>query len=608
MKRLFKIMMFLVMTAYFVGCQHEDVIEITNDQNEWASDASTVNVCMNLNIPNLIKFSSRSGNDFQNITLLCFDGNGNLKSSSVASLSENSNITIEAKIPNSTRVIHLLANQFDEDYTSEGIAEESDLNSLLANPNSMIYWARVEIPSDVKGKDKLADWLKSQTVSMLRNQAKVKVEVENNKEGVKDFVVTGFAVINTETSGTVAPYRTTTPHYPTHASTTFSLDHWKDENYVNLPSSSVLTNVKDVQCNETGEINVYETAKDKNASIIIEGYNAFAEDKTPKYWRVAFADSKGQAIDIRRNYLYTVKICGVMPDNCAASDFESAKTVETSNMAWLLIDDNITAISDTKVSLNVEKTKILVSDFDVTDEESKFVKATFHVEHLDNTTFNFNNLEVSWTNIENTENIKIEKDDNYDVVLDPESNGKKAVGTIKILRSDLVLDENNGITGREGEIVIKYGNRLQRKIKIMAIPKSKFSILKYNNVEEYSGSSNIFVFNVPIEKEKYQLSDYTVANLPIDKLVFSIPENCPTELPFNLLISTNDFNVLDTSIGGYNGNNEYGYKYVYRVTHTGQHEISLRYIQNLVTTESSLTLEAEHFEDVKIKVNYTWTE
>ena len=67
MKRLFKIMMFLVMTAYFVGCQHEDVIEITKDQNEWASDASTVNVCMNLNIPNLIKFSSRSGNDFQNI-------------------------------------------------------------------------------------------------------------------------------------------------------------------------------------------------------------------------------------------------------------------------------------------------------------------------------------------------------------------------------------------------------------------------------------------------------------------------------------------------------------------------------------------------------------
>ena len=47
--------------------------------------------------------------------------------------------------------------------------------------------------------------------------------------------------------------------------------------------------------------------------------------------------------------------------------------------------------------------------FDVTDEESKFVKATFHVEHLDNTTFNFNNLEVSWTNIENTENIKIER-------------------------------------------------------------------------------------------------------------------------------------------------------------------------------------------------------
>lgn len=594
MKGLLKITMFLVLMTLFAGCCQDNVIEITDDQENLVSDGHTVTVCMNLDIPNVVKFVSRSSAEFQNITLLCFDGEGNLKSSSLASLSEESNTTIKAKIPNSTRVIHLLANQFDESYTYDGIVEESDINALLANPNSMIYWARVEIPTDIKGKDMLAEWLKNQTVSMLRNQAKVKVEVENNKNGDKDFIVTGFAVINTETTGTVAPYRTTSPFYPTHASTTFNLDHWADANYINA-SSSVLTDANEVQCDATGEINIYETAKDKNASIIIEGYNAFAKDKTPKYWRVAFADGKGKPIDIRRNYLYTVKICGVMPDNCAASDFKSAKTIETSNMAWLLIDDNITAISDTKISLNVEETTILVSEFDAKDDESKYVKATFHIEHIDNTSFIPEQLEVSWVNIQNAEDIVID----YDV----ESGSNKAVGTIKILREDLALNEGAEILGREGDIVIKYGNRLQRKIKIKAIPKSKFMILKYND-NNVNSSSKVLNLEIPIEKDKYKLNDYTVEDLPIDKLVLSIPENCAAELPFNLLISTNDFNVIGTSIGGYDNKNVYGYKYVYRVTHTGQHIISLRYTQNLVTTNSRLKLEAEHFEDVEINVNY----
>jgi hypothetical protein len=117
---------------------------------------------------------------------------------------------------------------------------------------------------------------------------------------------------------------------------------------------------------------------------------------------------------------------------------------------------------------------------------------------------------------------------------------------------------------------------------------------------------------VSVNKDAYEKDEYTIDGAPVDKLKFSLPTGYPTQLlPFNVLVSTTDFNVVDTPLifegaGGYGDKNiGPGYKYLYAVDGSAnEYEISLRYINNVLTDKVELTLEAENFKPVKLIINY----
>ena len=255
--------------------------------------------------------------------------------------------------------------------------------------------------------------------------------------------------------------------------------------------------------------------------------------------------------------------------------FAEALTAPTANEAFLNIADEITAVTDGKHSLTLEQTSYVRAD----GTESLSFNLTVEKLDAEAASIDKSALKVEWTGEQNVSSTTALVP-TYSV--DTES--KLIVGLSVSL---LTLD---GKTKLEGTILIKYGNKLQRKVKITVIPKQEMIV---THTDEEPGADT---------------------TAPIATLTFTIPDTYLGSYPFNVLISTNDFNVRKSSDdqkdislvfpgdGGYGDDNEVGYKYVYQVTQSGAHTVNL-INSGIVQDIGKLTLEAELFESVDYEIS-----
>lgn len=551
---------------------------------------STINVSMNLSIPDPIKVSSRNVSvveKIEDITVLCFDKDGRALVSAEATLEESGDESgnMTATIPNATRIMHVLANQTVQ--VVKGQTEAEVLNGLKATSNKMVYWARLEVPADVTSSaDVKAWWTDGKTITLLRNMAKVVVD---NKSS--DFIFLGFTVVNTNESGYAVPYYAVDGIYPTDG-TSFTLNDWLDTDYIHEAGTNLVSGTEAEM--GTNSIYVYETPSTTPASIIIKGRNKDDEESVVKYWRVAFADASGNQMNIRRNHRYTVNIDGHLlygdedirneAGEIVESGFDKAMNNESVTSAWLTIADEVTAVRNSKFSLTLENTSYVMIN------GTSSLSFNFYVEQMGETPLN-ETLTVTW---EGSQNVSANNTVSYSSSI--KSNGGKQKLTGKVNLSLLKLGE---LTKREGTILIKYGSNLQRRVKITIIPKQTFNPVSH--VEMEPGA------------------DVTA---PIAELKFTIPDTYPASMyPFTVLISTKDFTVRkvneaqkDISLvwdgdGGYGDyDNGLGYKYAYQVDAPGEHSVFLISNVGIVQDYGYVTLEAEKFqlfENYAINLNRT---
>lgn len=584
MKSLYHIIITLAMLATtLVGCSDEDTL-MTVDMENTQEQNATFSVDLNLSIPDPIQVTSRSGSledAIKSITLLCFNNSGKLISTSTYDNLSGLEGQLTAEITYTTRVIHLIANQAISGL-SLGSSTETAVTNMVADNDKMIYWARVEIPSNVQGQANIESWFSDNfggdnAIKMLRNRAKVTVE---NEDGENYFTVTGIAVVNASDKGSVAPYHADNK-FPTNLSTTFSLEQWSNDKYIHVPNGANVigkTASDDVEAGNLLYPYESENASTAPVSIIFKGYNNNDESKTEKYWRVVIPnDEDGTARKVRRNHHYKVVVTGHLLGG--STTFGEALTASLANDAILNISDELTAVTDGKFSLTVDKTSYV---FAVGQQEE--MAFGFAVEHQDGDTFiDPNKLSVTWLK-------------NGQAVSDVEIKDTKKDGNLVKLNGTVTVSLEGWTAGKEEVILIKYGEKLQRKVKIAIIPISQFENVNYTYYEE---------------------GDENNVNGAIAKLEFTIPTTYSNEMyPFNVLISTNDFNLKRTdgevlSIifpddNGYiksegEGIVDMGYKYVYIVTEPGEHSIDL--ISNLVVTEeATVTLESAHFNMSQISI------
>lgn len=607
MKSLYHIIIVLVMFATtWVSCSNEDTLMNVDLENTQEQNASfTVN--FNLSIPDPIQVTSRSGvveDAIKNITLLCFNNSGKLVSYTTYDNLSGLDGSLTAEITYTTRVIHLIANQdlevVDPDKTNTnteqgnvlylGSSTETAVANLVANNDEMIYWARVEIPVDYQSSAAIAGWFEEKfggndsqnAIKMLRNRAKVTVE---NKDGGDYFTVTGLAVVNASDKGSVAPYYSTDNPFPTNLSN-FSLEQWSNDKYIHVPNGANVigkTASDDVEAGNLLYPYESENSEDAPVSIIIKGYNNNTPD-VEKYWRVAIpAYEDGTRRKIRRNHHYKVIITGHLLGG--SSSFGAALTAPTANDALLSISDELTAVTDGKFSLTVDKTNYL---FAVGQKDEMTIG--FTVEYQDGETYiDPSNLSIKWMK-------------NNQSITDIDLKETKLSGNIVRLNGTVSLSIKDWEAGKEEIILIKYGEKLQRKVNISIIP-----------LQQFQNVDCIY----------YEAGDKNNVNSAIAKLKFTVPKSYPQEMyPFSVLISTNDFNLKRTDgeplsiiFPGDNGyiesvKDDMGYKYVFWVTYKnpatsvlGDQAYYIDLIGNGVVTEfGTITLESEHFSPITKKI------
>lgn len=525
-------------------------------------------------IPDMQEVETRAvdpdGGGVQNMTLFCFDTYGLFISTATATIQSTDllNGTFDAQVPDNTRTIHFLANQNMSEFKEDdfrGKSETEVMSVLEGSSGKMIYWARFACAPNNESNIKEQLQTAGSAITMIRNQAQVSIA----KWVTSWFTVTGFAVVNSNAFGTVAPY---------HPEQGFDFAWPGEEDFVTLPlNDAKMSDIVDVSTSTSEYIFESENTADDPVSVIIRGHASGTTDDL--YYRVLLLDENGEQLLIRRNFHYKLNIQG--PLSYGQKTFEEATKAAATNNVWISISDDVKSVEDNNYILTVEETSYILSSFN----SDRTYTLNYTLEGKNSTQLTAaDKPEVTWLD---GNNVAIP-------TLTNTFDASSGEGSIRITLNPLNNNEK-----LEGTLLIKKG-KLQRKIKVIAIKEQVFAPA-WVGTQVY-GSLNP--------------SDPTQGRAHVT-VMFTIPETCPEELfPLRVLVSTNELDVrsaagialpvINDGDEGYGEPNGIGYKYVYIADAPGVQRI---YFENVLnhsdTDEGTVKIEAEHFTTVNKTFKYS---
>lgn len=497
----------LLATVLFASCQ--DHINLEIQDNDPVQDGY-VRIRFNAETPDMAEVRTKvvdpDGEDISNMTLFCFDAKGLFISTATAEeLTPDAGTpslsgTFDVIVPDITARIHFVANQnmalFEEDLFVAK-SESEVMSAMEGSSGMMIYWARY-----VKsGAGLLSTELQGQTIRLVRNHAKISIENPSASEnGYID--ITGFAAVNTNAFGTVAPYCEEHEwEVPSYA---------ENRLFVTLPhDESKLSDINEVRsiASEREQF-VFESPNtpDDPVSVILRG----VKSGTPQYYKVLLMEPDGDFVPIMRNHSYKINIVGDL--SYGQPSFAAALEAPATNNIWISISDDIKSVTGNGYTLSVDQTHVVLSTDPVTGD-------------LPST------LELKYTLTKESGSITTEVPsvtwlEGNTVASQTFANGPVftpagATGNGSVTVSLTTLAENE--SKREGTLLVKYG-ALQRKIKITTIHTQSFtpSWITTNVYGQGTGEKVTMMFN--------------------------IPDTYPSELfPMEVLVSVNDLDVRNES-------------------------------------------------------------
>lgn len=553
------------------SCQEPVILDIPNDPVQ----DGYVRVSFTAEVPDMAQVQTKvvdpDGEDISNMTLFCFDSRGLFLSTASATLTPDPGTpslsgTFDAVIPEHTEKIHFVANQnmslFKE---SDFIAktETEVLSAMEGSSGMMIYWARVE--KGASDEDVAATLTTAGTINLIRNHARISVSDPNTSHGVE---ITGFAAVNTNAFGTVAPYSDSEGWVvPSYADNRIFVTIPHDE-----AKLSDITNTRTIASEPYQYVFESPNTSDDPVSVIIR-------DANNVYYRVMLMNEGGDFIPIMRNHSYIINISG--PLSYGQDSFDAALTAPATNNVWISISDDIKTVIGNGYQLTVDQTHVVVSDNSVAS-----LNLGYSLRQADGSALTGSETPtVTW--LEGNTVAQQVFVNNY-------SSGD---GTVTVTLNSFGSDDQV----REGTLLVKYG-ALQRKIKV--------TTLKTQNFAPAWITTNVYGTGTG---EKVTM-------------MFDIPETFPAEMfPMDVMVSVNDLNVRNESgmtlpvirdDDSRYGKDVYelqgtetdvftptdaseepiGYKYVLTVEAPGTQRLYLETI--LSHTESTyidVTIEAEHF-------------
>lgn len=574
------------------------VLSVSCQEDKWLGEGvevpdGYVALSFSARIPAMEEVMTRSvdpdGGGVQDMSLFCFDSYG-LFITTVrnVTVTEESALTgtCTAVVPENTRTIHFLANQnltdFQEDHFRN--KSEAEVVALLEGSSGrMIYWARFacQADDDRSIKEQMADeninLAGANQIRMIRNHAQVSV---TNPEENGYLVVTGLAAYNTNAFGTVAPY------HP-EKGFNFTLEEWKNGNFVTLPANDAkLSDVTDVTTNTAQYIFESENGIDDPVSIIIRGHAPGETENDDLYYRVMLVDEQGDQLPIRRNHRYLLNITGAL--SYGQATFEEALTAAATNNVWISISDEVNEVEDQNYKLKVEQTDYVLD----AQDNTQYHTLTYTVTRKDGQKVDATADQPTVTWIDNDVAAQA-----FEHTFKVDANG---VGTGKITVN---LRSAGSSEKLEGTLLVKKG-RLQRKIKIVTVKRQSFT-------PSWVGTA------------LYGGLDAVNSARPHVTVMFTVPETCPAELfPMKVYISVNELDIraasgmaLDVVREGdkeWYSSGEIGtepdYKYVWTVEEPGVQRV---YFESILSQADGYTgtlhIEAKHFKTMDRTFAFTNT-
>lgn len=321
MKKLIYIYSILCLALF--SCQDEDTIQNNDDANK-----TTLNFSMEIPEYNVLRTRSTYDNIINEVYLLVFDANGLFIERVLATnlvSTESNNIgtgSFKAQVSSNAGIIHFIANYDNWAAFDDRSALQKDERELLPmlSDNTISFWGRNVIPT-----------LSATPINVVlyRNQAKVTVENQ-----ASNFAVTGYALANYTTGGTVSPFN------PTLASPFTIVD--------NIPTMPQGTTNKASQLASSCDLTTKYMFENQNlfndqTFVILKGkLNGGAE----LFYKIQFLDANKQPYAIVRNYAYKVIIKSFSGNANGATSYEDAKNAEPSNNIYAEILKDSPSISD----------------------------------------------------------------------------------------------------------------------------------------------------------------------------------------------------------------------------------------------------------------------
>ena len=365
-----KILLAISMMFALTACISEDLPQPQQ------TDGDNIELNFSVTIPEAgsVTRGTLGGPTITSLTVVVFDDKGYFVAARSANptngwgekvTSDETPFTVALPQSSSPRILHFVANKSLEDFafgTETAIMTELT-TSLRASgdtqSNEDAYWQRVEVPNLlVQDKNTLSTTLKK--IPLVRNFAKIKIGTVP-----PGFTVTGFALINTPTSGTVAPYNVNEgcfePYWKASGDNKVGKDYsdLKDANYDAFMPVNVTLGSQPTTSTSDGDLTfntddkyTYESSYKNQTAVIIKGHRDAASDT---YYKVELYDAQNGNYDVLRNVEYTININNVVGEGYSTAK-EAADNVGGNNISNSIATQSLLNISDGTQRLYVEYT------------------------------------------------------------------------------------------------------------------------------------------------------------------------------------------------------------------------------------------------------------
>lgn len=278
-------------------------------------------------VPGYTELRTRAQTDAVNdISLLQFDADGRFLGRSAASDLQSG--TFKAKIFGNTRILHFIANYDWSEFDERGSLGK-DERTLIPGLESdgWALWDRQET----------VDFSAPPTVRLLRNQAKVTVEIGQTlldlmAQGQREqFTVEGFALYNFATGGTVAPFNpgATAPF------------EWSEDRPTIPGGISMNADVPATFDNEPKYMFESPNSYNDQTVVILHAGGDFK-----KYYKIQLIDNDLNLYPIVRNTHFRIRIIDYIPGNIGSGSPESAIDAPPINDIYAEIIKESPEISD----------------------------------------------------------------------------------------------------------------------------------------------------------------------------------------------------------------------------------------------------------------------